>query len=252
MKKVSALLVGSALLMSSAMAYAHGGQPQSQQPSVVANTTEVNQTQEAVLAKAKLTVLVNGVKVGSEANHIASDKKVYVSVKAFADLFGKSYVLSKDKKSVTFNDKKISDIQMKSGEPTAWVQDLANAVGAQQVSWDEKKKEAYVLALPPGTIQVSEVVPAMGEHWGNPQELPLGPIYGVYKGKLVFLEYMIAQDDFVKGKNIVNVPGMKGYPMPSVVQVDWDFEPEGHPGFEVPHYDIHNYFITDEEQQQIH
>jgi hypothetical protein len=31
------------------------------------------------------------------------------------------------------------------GEPTARVGDLAEAVGAQQVSWDGDKKEVYVL-----------------------------------------------------------------------------------------------------------
>ena len=93
----------------------------------------------------------------------------------------------------------------------------------------------------------------MGEHWANPQagDLPTGPIYGVYNGKLVFLEYMVAQEDFVKGINHANVSGMKGVPSPAVVQMDIEFQPHGHEGFEVPHYDIHAYFITEEEQQAI-
>ncbi|MGD8192131.1 hypothetical protein ACQCN2_19345 [Brevibacillus ginsengisoli] len=248
MKKIVSVLVGTSLLMSGGIVSAHGVQPHPVQP-VVADVAK--QSQEAPKANEELTVLVNGVKVVSEANHIASDKKVYVSVKAFADLFGKTYTVAQNKHTVTLNGKTIDGISMKSGEPTAWVEDLAKAVGAQKVSWDETNKEAYVLALPEGTIQVTEVVPAMGEHWGNPQELPLGPIYGVYKGKLVFLEYMISQADLAQGKSLANVPGMKGLPMPGVVQVDWDFEPNGHPGFEVPHYDIHNYFISDEEQQKI-
>ncbi|AJY77406.1 hypothetical protein VN24_00930 [Paenibacillus beijingensis] len=111
----------------------------------------------------------------------------------------------------------------------------------------------YVLALPEGSVKISEVVPAMGEHWGNPQagELPVGPIYGVYNGKLVFLEYMIDQDAFVNGNSFVNLGGMKGVPSPAVVQLDIEYQPQGHPGFEDPHYDIHAYFITDEEQQKI-
>ncbi|MBW5446164.1 hypothetical protein GE107_08830 [Cohnella sp. CFH 77786] len=130
---------------------------------------------------------------------------------------------------------------------------MADAVHAQNVSWDKAKQEAYVLALPEGSIKISGVVPAMGEHWANPQagDLPTGPIYGVYEGKLVFLEYMIAQDDFEKGVNHVNLPGMKGVPSPAVVQMDVEFQAHGHEGFEVPHYDIHAYFISDEEQQKI-
>jgi hypothetical protein len=36
-----------------------------------------------------------------------------------------------------------------------------------------------------------------------------------------------------------------------VVQTDVEFQPNGHPGFEIPHFDIHMYFISDEEQQEI-
>jgi len=127
------------------------------------------------------------------------------------------------------------------------------AVGAQDIRWDTDRQEVYVLALPPGSVKISDVVPAMGEHWANPQagELPVGPIYGVYEGRLVFLEYMIAQEDFETGKNHINLHGMKGYPSPAVVQTDFEFQPNGHEGFDIPHYDVHMYFISDEEQQKI-
>ncbi|RKN82057.1 hypothetical protein D7M11_18530 [Paenibacillus ginsengarvi] len=121
------------------------------------------------------------------------------------------------------------------------------------MGWDQEQGEVYVLALPQGSVQITPVVPAMGEHWSNPQagDLPTGPIYGVYNGKLVFLEYMIAKDDFVKGTDHINLAGMKGVPSPSVVQLDIEFQATGHEGFEVPHYDIHAYFISEEEQQKI-
>lgn len=200
-----------------------------------------------------VSVVVNGVEAVSKANHVGPGGKVYASVKAYAQLFDKSYKLSKDNNSVEFNGVTIKGIRMYEGEATASIDDLANAVSAQHVDWDEKKKEVYVLALPKGSIQISPVVPAMGEHWANPQagDLPTGPIYGVYENRLVFLEYMIAQDDFVNGKNHVNLEGMKGVPSPAVVQMDIEYQAHGHEGFEVPHYDIHAYFITDEEQQKI-
>ncbi|MFC5469312.1 hypothetical protein ACFPPD_11320 [Cohnella suwonensis] len=233
MKKMLAMAVGMFILLSGSVS-AHG--------------TTVHPEKNA-----GITIRVNGVEVKSSANHQSPNGKVYVSVKAFADLFGQTFTVSEGRRTVQFNDKTISDIQMKQGEPTAWIRDLANAVSAQNVSWDKAHQEVYVLALPEGSVKISEVVPAMGEHWANPQagELPVGPIYGVYDGKLVFLEYMIAQDDFVKGKSLINLRGMKGVPSPAVVQLDAEFQPQGHPGFEAPHYDIHAYFITDEEQQQI-
>jgi len=200
----------------------------------------------------RTVVSVNGVEVVSEANHYAADGKLYVSLERFAALFGETYALSADRKQATFRGATFG-VRMKEGVPTAWIRDLANAVKAQQVTWDPATQEAYVLALPEGSIKVSDTVPAMGEHWGNPQagELPIGPFYGVHNGKLVFLEYMIGQDDFEQGVNHVNLNGMKGVPSPEVVQVDVEYQPAGHPGFEAPHYDIHLYFISDEEQQKI-
>ncbi|WP_274365981.1 hypothetical protein [Paenibacillus thermotolerans] len=232
MKKIAALLLCAGMaLAASAGASAHGA----------------NHAKE-------LKVLVNGVEVVSNANHTMPDGKAYASIEAYADLFGLDFQLSANKKSVTFNGHTIKNVHMINGEPTAWIRDLAGATSAQQVTWDKKNNEVYVLALPEGTIQLDPVVvPAMGEHWANPQagELPNGPIYGVYKGKLVFIEYMIAQDDFTDGKNHVNLGGMKGVPSPAVVQTDIELQPQGHPGFEIPHYDIHMYFISDEEQQAI-
>ncbi|MBD0379521.1 hypothetical protein ICC18_05290 [Paenibacillus sp. WST5] len=106
--------------------------------------------------------------------------------------------------------------------------------------------------MPKGTVQLEPVViPAMGEHWANPTDLPSGPIYGVYNDKLVFIEYMISQQDFQDGKSFENLQGMKGLPSPPIVQSDIGFMPKGHPGFEIPHFDLHYYFISDEEQQLI-
>jgi hypothetical protein len=60
-------------------------------------------------------------------------------------------------------------------KPTSWIQDLAAAVGAQKISWDAGMLEAYVLVLPEGSIKLTPVVPAMGEHWAKPQDMPIGP-----------------------------------------------------------------------------
>ncbi|WP_219640463.1 hypothetical protein [Cohnella sp. CFH 77786] len=196
------------------------------------------------------SVLVNGVRLNSGANHFASGK-LFVSLDAFAYLFGKDAAVAADNRTAVFNGVTLKEIRLYKGEPTAPIRDLAAAIGAQQVSWNEENQEAYVLALPAGSIQLTPVVPAMGEHWGNLQDLPTGPIYGVYEGKLVFIEYMIAQEDFIKGTSHVNLSGMKGVPSPAVIQTDIEFQEHGHEGFEIPHYDIHAYFITDEEQQQI-
>ncbi|WP_438447312.1 hypothetical protein [Gorillibacterium sp. sgz5001074] len=206
-------------------------------------------------ADGPLTVLINGVPVQSPANHVNTDGKTYVSVQAFAAIAGVEAEFGDGGRTAAVGGVLLADLERTGGVLTAWVRDLAKAIGAQSVTWDEAASEAYVLYLPKGSIQLDQIpVPKMGEHWANPQagDMPTGPIYGVYKGKLVFLEYMIDQKDFIDGKNHVNLAGMKQVPMPSVVQTDIEFQPKGHPGMEIPHYDIHLYFISDEEQQAIH
>ena len=107
-------------------------------------------------------------------------------------------------------------------------------------------------ALPKDVIGISGVVPAMGEHWANPATLPLGPIYGVHNGKLIFFEYMISQEDFEKGVSFVSLAAHPdGVELPPVDHTDIEFQPNGHEGFEVPHYDIHMYFVSHDEHMAI-
>ncbi len=96
--------------------------------------------------------------------------------------------------------------------------------------------------IPAGAMMVSPCVPGMGEHWANLKDLPTGPIYGVYKGKPVFTEVMLDQKDFAAGKSYADelhpLPGYK------IEHVDIQFEPHGHEGFPIPHYDVHAYYVS--------
>jgi len=100
---------------------------------------------------------------------------------------------------------------------------------------------AIPAGLPPGVIQMSPCVPGMGEHWANPKNLPFGPIYGVYKGKVVFTEIMIDQASFAKGVSWTEQ--LKPLPGHPIDHVDIEFQPHGHAHFTVPHYDVHAYFV---------
>lgn len=101
-----------------------------------------------------------------------------------------------------------------------------------------------VAQLPPGTVRISPVVPGMGEHWARVQDLPLGPIYCVIQGRIVCAEFMIRQADFEQGKSypVLKAPLRRGR-LPALDHLDVGFQPHGHEGFEVPHYDLHMYFI---------
>jgi hypothetical protein len=105
-------------------------------------------------------------------------------------------------------------------------------------------------ALPAGVVQVSPYVPGMGEHWANPTNLPFGPIYCVVDGHITCMEYMISQKDFADGVSHNRlVPWFDGKRQPAVDHIDIGFEPNGHQGYEIPHYDIHMYFLSPEARQ---
>lgn len=117
------------------------------------------------------------------------------------------------------------------------------------------------MELPEGAVQLSPVVPAMGEHWANPAQLPLGPIYMVYKGEVIGLEYMWTEDMMQEISIPPNPLEPEGLdlsalvPLPvgvTVNYVDVAFMHHGHAGMEgVPHWDMHLYFIPKAEVDAI-
>ena len=94
--------------------------------------------------------------------------------------------------------------------------------------------------MPAGYVMVSPCVPGMGEHWANPKNLQ-APIYGTYDGKAVFSEIMIPKAQFEKGFNYRNLTALPGH---SIKHVDIEYEPQGHEGMPIPHYDIHAYYVS--------
>jgi hypothetical protein len=104
--------------------------------------------------------------------------------------------------------------------------------------------------MPEGVVQVSPFVPGMGEHWADPKNLPFGPIYCVMDGRVTCMEYMISQADFAEGKSFELLrPWFDGAAQPAIDHMEFNFEPNGHEGYEVPHYDVHMYFVSPEVRQ---
>ncbi|HEY8313115.1 MAG TPA: hypothetical protein VIG51_02985 [Candidatus Baltobacteraceae bacterium] len=96
--------------------------------------------------------------------------------------------------------------------------------------------------VPKGALLVSPCIAGMGSHWANPKNLPFGPIYGEYQGKPVFSEIMIDQKAFAKGTNWrEQLQPLAGY---KIDHVDIEFNPYGHAGYPIPHYDIHAYYVS--------
>lgn len=197
-------------------------------------------------------VEINGVTVYSPYNHIKKSE-VFIDVEAFFKALNQDYKIDKTSKSVSFEGKTAPINNFKEGY-VAPIEALANLVkdaGYPTQLTDNKDGSVYLLVLPKDVVKITPSVPKMGEHWARPTDMPLGPIYGVEKGKLVFIEQMPAQALFINGESVVDLDGMRGLPSPPINHSNIEFQPHGHEGFEVPHYDIHHYFITPEERDAI-
>lgn len=102
--------------------------------------------------------------------------------------------------------------------------------------------------IPKNAVLVSPCVATMGEHWAALSNLPNGPIYGVWNGKPVFTEIMVSVVQLQKGFSWANIRPLPGY---RIDHADFEFEPHGHEGYPIPHYDLHLYYISAAEQAKI-
>lgn len=121
----------------------------------------------------------------------------------------------------------------------------APSAGGMQLPPQPKVRPA---GMPADAVLVSPCVATMGEHWINLKNAPLGPIYGSYKGKVVFTEIMPTLKQLQQGFSYANIRAVPGY---TIDHIDVAFEPKGHDGLPVPHYDIHAYYVTRAEQLKI-
>ncbi|HET9391965.1 MAG TPA: hypothetical protein VFO29_00390 [Candidatus Rubrimentiphilum sp.] len=101
--------------------------------------------------------------------------------------------------------------------------------------------KTHPAAMPAGTVPFAGCIPTMGYHFSNPKNFPFGPIYGYYNGKATFTEVMVDQKMFAQGKSWDEL--LKPLPGYKIDHVDIWYESHGHPGYTIPHYDIHAWYI---------
>ena len=100
---------------------------------------------------------------------------------------------------------------------------------------------AHPAGLPSNVVPMSGCIPTMGFHYAAPGNFPMGPIYGWYKGQATFTEIMLDKKAFEKGLSWNDV--LKPLPGHQIDHVDIWFEAHGHPGYMIPHYDIHAWYV---------
>jgi hypothetical protein len=98
--------------------------------------------------------------------------------------------------------------------------------------------------MPKGAVPISGCIPAMGYHYAVASKGPTAPIYGWYKNRAVFTEVMPSKAAFEKGFDLNDIKPLPGY---KIDHVDVWYEPNGHPGMMIPHYDIHAWYIPHSE-----
>ncbi len=100
--------------------------------------------------------------------------------------------------------------------------------------------------LPPGLITDTICVPGHGYPAYRRQDLPFGPFHGVWERRLIYTEYRVTPEELQQGR-VTNLKSVSG----PVDHVDIGWHPRGHPGYEVPHYDVYLWNISHEERLKI-
>lgn len=112
---------------------------------------------------------------------------------------------------------------------------------ASEMKWMTVAGPAHPAGIPADAVGIMGCIPTMGYHYANPKNLPFGPIYGWYNGQPTFTEIMVDTKKFAAGQSWDSV--LKPLPGHRIDHVDFWFEPHGHPGYPIPHYDIHAWYV---------
>lgn len=90
------------------------------------------------------------------------------------------------------------------------------------------------LQVPKGATIIEQCDPGKGTQYVLPSDIPHGPVYDVYNGKVIGVEYMIGKQDLANNVSYFNLPlfGKK------YNHIDIGMLSQGHAGYPVPHYHV--------------
>lgn len=93
---------------------------------------------------------------------------------------------------------------------------------------------ASLLKVPQGATIMEQCVAGLGTQYILPKDIPDGPVYNVYQGKVIGIEYMINLASIEKlNTAVTNLPLFnKGYDHINIMSM------AAHAGFPVPHYQV--------------
>lgn len=128
---------------------------------------------------------------------------------------------------------------------------LAYHMGKNHGYTDGKNAEtaamtAAELKVPSGATMIAQCATGEGTQYVLPSDIPTGPIYNVWNGKVTGIEYMLAQSSIANSKT-QNLPLQSQ----NFNHVDVMYEPTGHAGFTEPHYHVILSLIPYSQEQKI-
>jgi hypothetical protein len=105
---------------------------------------------------------------------------------------------------------------------------------------------AAELKVPTNATMISQCTAGEGTQYVQPSNIPQGPIYNVWQGKVTGIEYMVAQSNIAsaKAQNLTLMGQQFNH-------TDIMYEPAGHAGFTEPHYHLIFSLISYADEQKI-
>jgi len=105
---------------------------------------------------------------------------------------------------------------------------------------------AATLKVPANATMIAQCTPGEGTQYVLPANIPHGPIYNVWNGKITGLEYMMGVSEIasMKTQNLLLKSQQYNH-------IDVTYEAAGHAGFTEPHYHMILSFIPYGEEQKI-
>ena len=112
----------------------------------------------------------------------------------------------------------------------------------------DQSKYSSDISLPEDAVQIQKCANRKGTLYIKTKDIPVGPVYMINEGKVIGVEFMLSQDEFIKGKSYDSL--LSGLPM-KVDHINLGFLSQGHEGYTQPHYHLDLYRVTTEEEKSI-
>lgn len=103
------------------------------------------------------------------------------------------------------------------------------------------------LEVPDDAQVINECAARRGKQFVKPEDIPFGPVYGVWEDEITSVEYMLGKEDFLGGTDYNDVDLMGA----EYDHMDVGLLSEGHAGYPEPHYHVDLFTISQEESEQI-